>query len=422
MGEGNTASFVTVKTVFERSVVSGALPFVHFDARVRLKAIPIGRRLALPGEGLVKGRPDVKLIIQPEDGIIPIVKGINSAQKSIDIAIFRFDHAAIKRALEKAVGRNVSVRALIANTNRGEEKQLRKLEMNLLPAGIEVARTADDLLRYHYKFMIVDRKVFYLLAFNYTHLDIESSRSFGIITDNADLVAEAVKLFEADVKRQAYNPGLNNFVVSPVNARPLLSAFIEGAERELLIYDPEISDRRIIRLLRERVRAGVEVRIIGRVSKPSRTFDAHAHMRIRFHTRTIIRDGQQAFIGSQSLREAELDKRRELGLIIHNHEVVHTLAKVFERDWAKADLSRRKDQTFILRANGKVKKVTKALVREFPLEPLVAKALNHALRGAPDLPIASDMFEHRVEDALRQAVEDAVSGIVKEAVIAGRSD
>jgi len=360
----------------------------------------------------------VKLVIQPEDGVVPIVHGINRAEKSIEIAIFRFDHVDIKHALEKAVARNVSVRALIANTNRGQEEQLRKLEMDLLPAGIQIARTADDLLRYHYKFMIVDRKVLYLLSFNFTHLDIERSRSFGIITDNPDIVHEAAKLFEADVKRQAYSPELENFVVSPVNARQLLSGFIGGAERELLIYDPEISDPRMVRVLRERVRAGTEVRIIGQVMKPSRTMVSHEHMRIRFHTRTIIRDRQQAFIGSQSLREAELDKRRELGIIVHSHEVVHTLLKIFERDWANAEPSR-KHQNGVMGANGGVKKVTKAIVRELPLEPLVAKALKHALHGIPEVPVARSKFEHRVEDALRQAVEDAVSGIVRQTVEAG---
>jgi len=362
---------------------------------------------------------NVRLIIQPEDGVVPIVHGINRAEKSIEIAIFRFDHVDIKRALEKAVARNVSVRALIANTNHGEERQLRRLEMNLLPAGIEVARTADDLLRYHYKFMIIDHQILHLLAFNYTHLDIERSRSFGIITDNADLVREAGRLFEADVKRQAYSPELENFVVSPVNARQLLSGFIEQARQELLIYDPEISDHQMIRRLRDRVRAGVEIRIIGQVDKPSRTWATHDHMRMRFHTRTIIRDREQAFIGSQSLREAELDHRRELGLIVHNHEVVHTLVKVFERDWASADVSRGEDHKAIVSANGGVKKVIKAVVRELPMEPLVAKALKHALRGLPKVPVTRNVFEHQVEDALRESVEDAVSAIVKQTLEAG---
>jgi hypothetical protein len=231
-------------------------------------------------------------------------------------------------------------------------------------------------------------------------------------------VDEAAKLFESDVKRQAYRPELENFVVSPVNARQSLSDFIEGAEQELLIYDPEISDPRMIRLLRERVRAGTEVRIIGQVMKPPRMMAAHEQMRIRFHTRAIIRDGRQAFIGSQSLREAELDRRRELGIIVHSHEVVQTLLKVFERDWANADPSRT-DQKGVMRADGGVKKVAKAIVRELPLEPLVANALKNALRNIPEVPVARNTFEHRVEDALRQAVEDAVSGIVRQTVDAG---
>jgi hypothetical protein len=63
--------------------------------------------------------------------------------------------------------------------------------------------------------------------------------------------------------------------------------------------------------------------------------------------------------------------------------------------------------------------VAKAIVRELPLEPLVAKALKHALRGIEEIPVAANVFEDKVEDALRQAVEDAVSGIVRETVGAG---
>src|SRR5260370_18201534 len=122
-------------------------------------------------------------------------------------------------ALEKAVDRGQWVHALIANTNHGEEKNLRKLEMDLLPAGGEVSRTADDLLRHHYKFMIVDRRILYILTFNYTHLDIEHSRSFGLVVEDPETVTEASRLFYADVRRQPYKPEHKSFVVSPINAR-----------------------------------------------------------------------------------------------------------------------------------------------------------------------------------------------------------
>src|ERR1041384_5613383 len=96
------------------------------------------------------------LIVQPEDGIKPVVAAIEQAQKSIDIGIFRLDRGEIAKALKAAVARGVPVRTLIAHTNRGGDKRLRKLEQSLLDNGAIVARTDDDLCRYHNKMMIVD--------------------------------------------------------------------------------------------------------------------------------------------------------------------------------------------------------------------------------------------------------------------------
>ena len=51
-----------------------------------------------------------------------------------------------------------------------------------------MARTADDLARYHGKMMIVDGDALHVYGFNYTKLDIEQSRSFGIVTRDKRLV------------------------------------------------------------------------------------------------------------------------------------------------------------------------------------------------------------------------------------------
>jgi hypothetical protein len=101
----------------------------------------------------------------------------------------------------------VAVHALIAHTNRAGEQNFRRLELRLLAAGVTVARTADDLLRYHGKFMIVDRSDLYSLGFNPTYLDIEQSRSFGVVARGRDLVRQAAKLFEAGSLRNPYEPG-----------------------------------------------------------------------------------------------------------------------------------------------------------------------------------------------------------------------
>jgi len=132
----------------------------------------------------------MKLWVLPDDGLAPLLKAIDGAQSNIDILIFRFDRTDVEAALGRAVARGVVVRALVAHANKAGEDGLRRLEQRLLGAGVSVARTADDLARYHGKMMIVDRRQLYLFAFNFTALDTERTRSFAVVTSNRTLVQE----------------------------------------------------------------------------------------------------------------------------------------------------------------------------------------------------------------------------------------
>jgi cardiolipin synthase A/B len=275
----------------------------------------------------------MKLIIQPDDGISPILAAIKSARASIDTTIFRFDRPEIEKALAAAVGHGVRVRALVAHTNRGGEKRLRKLEQALLAAGVTTARTGDDLVRYHGKILIVDEKILHVMLFNYSGLDLQS-RSFAVVTRQRAFVAEAIRLFEADVARQDYTTSTPGFVVSPENARKQLADFLGKAKKELCIYDPKVSDRAMVRLLEDRVKEGVDVRILGAVGARAKELRAQRLKGLRLHGRCIIRDGTHAFLGSQSLRAVELDSRREVGIIVRDGRIVKRLRDVFERDWA----------------------------------------------------------------------------------------
>src|SRR5438270_5212273 len=281
-------------------------------------------------------RKPLKLLVQPGDGVAPLVKAIEGAKKSVQIVIFRFDRLEVEKALEDAVKRGVAVEALITFTNRGGEKNLRKLEMRFLDRGVTVARTADDLVRYHGKMMIVDGKELHLLAFNYTQIDIERSRSFGVITRDKELVEEAGALFDADCKRRPYKPESPKVLVSPSNAREEWAKLIEGANKELLIYDVKVSDTAMIRLLEKRAKDGVEIRVIGKMARHSSQISVRKLPKLRLHTRTIIRDRKEVFIGSQSMRELELDSRREIGGICRAAEIAGQLIEVFDDDWKGA--------------------------------------------------------------------------------------
>lgn len=143
----------------------------------------------------------------------------------------------------------------------------------------------------------------FALATNFAHLDRDHTRGFGIMTTHAVWVRETLRLCRADCSRAKYVPKTDTFVVSPANARKSLGAFLHRGTKQLLIYDPQISDKEMINVLDERKKAGVAVRIIGKVlGRGAGAFDAQSLDGRRLHTRTIIRDGHQAFIGSQSLR------------------------------------------------------------------------------------------------------------------------
>jgi phosphatidylserine/phosphatidylglycerophosphate/cardiolipin synthase-like enzyme len=275
----------------------------------------------------------VKLIVQPESGFGPLLGAIRAARRTIDVTIFRLDRKDIATALADAVQRGVVVRALVAHTNRGGDAQLRRLEQQLLALGLLVSRTADDLVRYHGKFMVIDGTL-HLLGFNFTKSD-GARRSFAIQSRDKRALRDALALFECDVRKQPYTGTLASpLVVSPETSRAALRQFVAKARRRLAVYDPRLDDPEFVRLLKERAAAGVLVQVIG---KARGLGQADVPVRMlkdpKLHVRAMIRDGTRAFVGSQSLRALELDQRREVGLIITNPSIARQMLEVFDQDW-----------------------------------------------------------------------------------------
>lgn len=280
----------------------------------------------------------MKLITEPDEGIRPLLAAIKRAKRRLALVIFRFDHDELEDAIAAAVERGVDVTALIAHTNKGGEQGLRKLEQRMLKNGVTVARTSDDMVRYHGKLMIVDRRLAYVLGFNFTEQDLES-RSFGVIVKSRRIVQELERLFNSDANRTDCTPRMRDLVISPENARSRLRSFLRKARLTLDIYDPRVADDEMLSVLEKQASRGVRIRIIGTLEKKWQKagFAAVQPLRgRRLHVRAIIRDGRRAFIGSQSLRKLELDQRREVGIIIRDRKIVRKVENVFNDDWKQA--------------------------------------------------------------------------------------
>jgi hypothetical protein len=94
----------------------------------------------------------------------------------------------------------------------------------------------------------------------------------------------------------------------------------------------------MMQLLEERAQAGVNIRLIGGLQQTIPGVTTRKLAGFRLHTRTMVRDGEVAFIGSQSLRQEELDARRKVGLIFRHLKTVLQLLHTFEEDWASPEM------------------------------------------------------------------------------------
>jgi phosphatidylserine/phosphatidylglycerophosphate/cardiolipin synthase-like enzyme len=140
----------------------------------------------------------------------------------------------------------------------------------------------------------------------------------------------------------------------------------EGQERAAY-YDPKIADPAILRALKNRIEKGVDVRVIGAVGRKGHVVAVRPLSGLRLHTGTIIRDRREAFVGSQSLRVAELDSRREVGIIVRESKLVGNLVKAFEADWDRKEVVVDTQAT-----PGEIKKKLNEMVKKLsPLSPRV---------------------------------------------------
>ena len=205
--------------------------------------------------------------------------------------------------------------------------------------------------------------------------------------------------------------------MSPLNARKQLTAFIQGAKKDLLIYDMKIADRAMTRLIEEKAKAGVEVRIIGKVTRKTNGLAIRRLSGMRLHTRTIVRDRSQIFIGSQSLRELELDARREIGIILPDRKIVAAVIKTFESDWNAAVASPK--ESAAEPANSTVvkaaRKIAKSIAKDLPpVGPVVERVIKEVATEDSDIELNHRDVQSAVKEAVREAVRDAVQGVMAE--------
>src|SRR5947209_7398578 len=301
------------------------------------------------------GVQGVQVIVEPDAGEHPITDAITSAKKSVWLEIYLLTDRNVMRALEEAANRGVDVRVMLEPHPVGGGGSPSRTMDQLKAAGAKVEDSDPSFALTHEKGMIIDATTAYIMTSNFSRAALggssgssgSSNREYDIVDTNPQDVQAVNAIFQADWDRTTAQFNDPNLVVSPVNSRNAFNALISSAHSTLLIEAEEMNDTAIEQALANAAQHGVHVQVIlpspsgssgdsnsqGIAAIKQGGLQVREDPRLYMHAKIIVVDGQKAFVGSENISTQSLDQNRELGIIVSDAGVLHTLAQTFGQDW-----------------------------------------------------------------------------------------
>ena len=297
----------------------------------------------------------MKVFVEPDAGDAVIVDAIRGAKKSVLLEMYLLTDTKIIRALEEAAHHNVTVRVMLETHpyGSGSVSPTETLD-KLKAAGVQAQGTSPNFSLTHEKGMVIDESTAYIMTSNFTLSALGVSkmtqnREYGIIDSNTQDVRTVIEIFNSDwnhaYMQQVDNP---NLVVSPLNSRNVFLGLINSAHQSLAVEAEEMQDSEVEDALVNAVRRGVQVQVIlpapqngssdsnsdGISTIHRGKVQVKEDPRLYMHAKIFIVDGQRAFVGSENISTASLNRIRELGIVRLDQSVLSTLRQTFQQDWS----------------------------------------------------------------------------------------
>jgi cardiolipin synthase len=290
------------------------------------------------------------LFLEPDDGVAPVLNAIVSARTSLEMKMYLLSDREIIDALKAAQARGVKVRVLLEKNPYGSGPGNKSVYNELQAAGVAVQWTNPVFRLTHEKSLVVDDRAALIMTCNMTHSAFTRNREYGIITHQPAEVKEVLDGFNADWDRRSFSPNPNSALLwSNVNSRHKVLAFIDSAQKTLVLEQEEMQDAEVQQHLINAARRGVKVRVLvaaPQSGQPDLNLPGERQIRaggvaVRIistpimHAKVYLADGNRVLTGSMNVSTSSLDNNRELGIIVSDPEIVRRIAETFEKDWAK---------------------------------------------------------------------------------------
>jgi|GEM_PF-304372 len=300
------------------------------------------------------GVQGVKVFVEPDTGNQLIVNTIAEAQQSVWVEMYLLTDRTIINALEAAAQRGLDVRVMLEGHPYGSSGTISPTQTldRLRAAGVKAQVTSPDFALTHEKCMLLDGSVVYIMTANFTRSALGgtssvTNREYGVIDTKQQDIQAVQNIFNADWSRTSAQFDDPDLVVSPINSRNDFTALINNAHNTLLIEAEEMQDSSIEQTLVNAAQRGVRVQVIlpapGNASSDSNSSGisvikqggvvVREDARLYMHAKIIVVDGHIAFVGSENISTASLERNRELGIIVADPTVLNTLQQTFQQDW-----------------------------------------------------------------------------------------
>ncbi|WP_291992135.1 phospholipase D-like domain-containing protein [Candidatus Accumulibacter sp. ACC003] len=294
------------------------------------------------------------LIVLPDDGAQPIVDAIAAARESLRIKIFLFSDPTLLAAVIDAQRRGVKVRVMLNPARRSGEVENAATREALQAAGVEVADSNPAFDITHEKSMVVDGETALVQSLNWDTENLTVTRDYGVFTAHRHEVDEIVECFDADWKREPFEPGEDSHLVwCNINGRNRIARFIDAAQETLFLQNERYQDEVIIERLVRATRRGVQLHVLARPAHTLKTgklvegieglrilqdLGARIHKLhgLKLHAKMMLADGKRAIIGSINLAPGSFDSRRELAIEVNDEAVVERVRHVAHHDWSNS--------------------------------------------------------------------------------------
>ena len=298
---------------------------------------------------------DHLLIIQPDDGIQPILGTIDGAERSLDIKMFQFTDPVLIQAVIQAHRRGVAVRVMLNPSRFTGEHDNDEAFALFRDAKVPVQETNPKYPITHEKSMVVDGKQAFIMSLNWAPKYFERTRDYALVTNVPEEVAEVAACFEADWQRTDFTPpSVSNLIWSVGKSRQAVIDFVHGAEKSLFVQHEKYVDTPVIEaLVRAKMKRGVKVHATALPVHSLREFyrldgvaglrlledlGIHVHRlkHVHLHAKLILADKKRALLSSFNIYPKCFNERRELGIRFEDRDLVKRLVEVFESDWEQS--------------------------------------------------------------------------------------